>query len=50
MSIEKLLDNKCVRTAINERFEAGESFEIISLKTGEKMTSEEVKQKIDSKN
>lgn len=50
MSIEKLLEDANVREVINARLERGESFEFISLATEEKMTSAEVKQKIDSKN
>lgn len=50
MSLTKLLEDHGLQDVLRGKLAAGESFEIVSLTTKEKMTSAEVKQKIDSKN
>lgn len=45
MSLQKLLDDDGVQQIMNDMLDRGERFELISLANGEKLTSEEVKQK-----
>lgn len=45
MSLQKLLDDEGVQQIMNDMLERGDRFELISLVSDEKLTSEEVKQK-----
>lgn len=46
MSLKKLLENFNLLQLLKERFATGEKFELISVKTGEKMTFEQLKKVI----
>ncbi len=50
MSLTKLLEDEGLQHVLREKLVAGEAFEIVSFSNKEKLSSEEVKQKIDTRN
>lgn len=46
MSLRKLLENVTLQQLLKERLDAGEKFELISVKTGEKKTFEQLQKEI----
>ena len=46
MSLNKLLEVEAVQQLLKERLATGEKFELISVKTGEKMTFEQLQKEI----
>jgi len=46
MSLNELLGDEVVQGVIEEKLATGQKFELISLETGEKVTSDELKQNI----
>lgn len=46
MEMTELLEDENVQKIINEKLAAGQNFEVISFGSGEKVTSDELKQNI----
>lgn len=46
MTLKKLLEDAAVQQHLKERLDVGEKFELISIKTGEKMTFEQLKKEL----